>query len=88
MRVNIKKCTFGQKTVDCLGHKVSNGTVAPDPKKAPAVREQTLPKNVSEMGGFLGLVGYYWKFIFNSSKLAAPVTQRTQYDQTIWFNLS
>ena len=60
----LKKCEFATTSVEYLGHIVSNGNIAIDPEKMKAVTEWPTPfKNVTEVQKFLGLVGYYRKFI-------------------------
>ena len=51
-----------------------------DPQKIEAVVSWKLPKNVSEVKSFLGLVGYYRKFVEGFSKIAAPLTKLTRKD--------
>ena len=51
-----------------------------DPLKIEAVVNWKLPKNVSEVRSFLGLVGYYRKFVERFSKIAAPLTKLTRKD--------
>ena len=51
-----------------------------NPKKIEAVRNFKLPKNPTDVKSFLGLVGYYTKFIRNFSKIAKPLTELTKKD--------
>lgn len=57
------KCTFGQKQIAYLGHIVANGTVAPDPSKLQGVADWPTPKSVKSLRGFLGLSGFYRRFV-------------------------
>ena len=60
----LKKCAFATTSVEYLGHIVANGQIAIDPDKMKAVTEWLVPfRNVTEVQSFLGLVGYYRKFI-------------------------
>nr|ABA91307.1 retrotransposon protein, putative, Ty3-gypsy subclass [Oryza sativa Japonica Group] len=69
------KCEFWLKEVAFLGHVISAGGVAVDPAKVEAVMEWKAPKSVTEIRSFLGLVGYYRRFIEGFSKIARPMTQ-------------
>ena len=68
------KCEFWLKEVSFLGHIISNGGVAVDPKKVIDVLSWKPPKDVSEIQSFLGMAGYYRRFIEGFSKLAKPMT--------------
>ena len=68
------KCEFWLKEVSFLGHVVSNGGIAVDPSKVRDVLNWKPSTNVREIRSFLGLVGYYRRFIEGFSKLAKPMT--------------
>lgn len=57
------KSIFGVTKVEYLGHVISSEGVEPDPAKIEAVQCWPLPSTVHEVRRFLGLAGYYWKFI-------------------------
>ena len=61
-----------------LGHVVSDEGVYLDPQKIEAVMNWPRPKNLIEAGSFLGLVGYYRKFVQNFSKITTPLTNLTR----------
>ena len=69
------KCEFWLEKVGFLGHVVSKEGIAVDPEKVSAVTEWEPPKNVGEIRSFLGLPGYYRRFIENFSKIAKPMTE-------------
>ncbi|MCH90152.1 RNA-directed DNA polymerase (Reverse transcriptase), partial [Trifolium medium] len=67
---NQHKCRFGCKQIDYLGHIISGVGVAVDPEKIQCILNWPEPKNVKGVRGFLGLTGYYRKFIKDYGKLA------------------
>ena len=74
----MSKCEFWMKEVKFLRHVVSEQGVAVDPAKIEAVMKREPLKNVTEVHSFLGLVGYYWRFVEGFSKLAMPMTRLTK----------
>ena len=71
------KCKFCLTKVRFLGHVVSASSVLVDPDKVEAVISWERPKSVFEIHSFLGLVGYYRRFIEDFSRLVAPMTRLT-----------
>ena len=72
------KCEFCLIEVNFLGHVVSASGVFVDPEKVEAVMSWERMKSVFEIHSFLGLVGYYRRFIENFSRLVAPMTRLTR----------
>nr|ABB47439.2 retrotransposon protein, putative, Ty3-gypsy subclass [Oryza sativa Japonica Group] len=72
------KCEFWLSEVKFLGHVISAGGVAVDPSNVESVTNWKQPKTVSEIHSFLGLAGYYRRFIENFSKIAKPMTRLLQ----------
>ncbi|XP_047175538.1 uncharacterized protein LOC124842957 [Vigna umbellata] len=75
------KCEFWMKEIQFLGHVVSAGGIAVDPAKVKAVLDWESPRSVTEVRSFVGLAGYYRRFIEGFSKIVAPLTSLTRKDQ-------
>ncbi|GAU45527.1 hypothetical protein TSUD_400740 [Trifolium subterraneum] len=81
----LSECEFWLKEVSFLGHVISSGGIAVDPAKVDAVMRWGTPESVSEIRSFLGLAGYYRRFIEGFSKMALPLTLLTRKDQAfVW----
>jgi hypothetical protein len=68
------KCDFGTSEVEYLGHLVGKHGIRVDPKKIEYIQDWTHPKTLKRLRGFLGLTGYYRKFVKNYGKIVAPHT--------------
>ena len=82
-----KKCEFGVSHCVYLGHVVGNGTVQPEKSKIEAVAAMEKPQTKKQVRTFLGLTGYYRRFIPNYLSLAAPLTDLTRKslpNQVVW----
>jgi len=73
----LSKCEFWLNEVSFLGLVISGSGIAVDPSKVDAVSQWETPMSVTEIRSFLGLAGYYRRFIEGFSKLALPLTQLT-----------
>ncbi|KAJ9561776.1 hypothetical protein OSB04_006936 [Centaurea solstitialis] len=79
------KCEFWIREVHFLGHVVNRDGIHVDPAKIEAIKKWEAPKTPTEIRQFLGLAGYYRRFIANFSKIAQPLTALTQKDKKfIW----
>ena len=74
------KCEFFKKEVTYLGHIIREGGVKPDPRKIVAVKEFPTPTTVENVKQFLGLSGYYRRFIKDFPKIARPLSNLTKKD--------
>ena len=80
-----KKCEFWLPEVTFLGDIVGADGIKVDPSKVEAVRDWPRPRNASEVRSFLGLAGYYRRFVEGFSKIAAPMTELTRKNlKFIW----
>jgi hypothetical protein len=68
------KCAFWLKEVSFLGHIISFEGIIVDPSKVQEVLDWKSPRSVTQIRSFLGLAGYYHRFIPNFSKIAKPMT--------------
>ncbi|XP_074265689.1 putative mitochondrial protein AtMg00860 [Silene latifolia] len=82
----LRKCEFWLEKVAFLGHVVSKEGVFVDPSKIEAVSIWEAPKNVAEVRSFLGLDGYYRRFVKYFSKIIKPLTalMRKENKFTSW----
>ena len=76
LKISLKKCQFFKEEVNYLGHVVSADGVKPNPSTTSAILNFPKPSNIKEMRGFLGLVGYYRRFIPDFAKHAKPLTMQ------------
>jgi len=75
---NLKKCEFWLEEVPFLGHVVSKDGVSVDPSRVEAVVNWARPPTIRETRSFLGLAGYYRRFVEGFSSLVAPLTRLTK----------
>ena len=74
----LSKCDFWLREVSFLGHIVSEEGIQVDPKKVEVIIEWKPLRNVTEVRSFLGLVGYYRRFVKGFSMTVAPMTRLIQ----------
>jgi hypothetical protein len=78
------KCAFGASEVEYLGHLVGKHSVRVDPKNIESMQDWPHPKTLKRFHGFLGLTGYYRKFVKNYGKIATPVTALLKNNSFTW----
>ena len=81
---NLKKCELGRREVQYLGHIILGKGVQMDPKKIEDILRWLVPKTVKALRGFLGLTGYYIRFIYNYGKIARPLAQLLKKGSFVW----
>ncbi|KAL4347798.1 hypothetical protein GQ457_17G006860 [Hibiscus cannabinus] len=78
------KCTFGATEMDYLGYNISNGQISMDKEKVKCILEWPTPTNIKELRGFLGLSGYYRRFIRDFGGTAKPLTELLKKNAWGW----
>lgn len=76
--VNLKKCTFLETQVEYLGRLISQGQVRPSPRKVEALVKSPIPTNVKQVRQFLGLAGYFRRYIANYATKTACLAKLTK----------
>jgi hypothetical protein len=78
LKIKLSKCLFLQKAVKYLGHIISEDGLWPDPKLTEAIKNYPTPENKNHVKSFLGLSGYYRKFIWDYANKARALTILTR----------
>ena len=78
LTANPKKCEFGRRSVEFLGHKLSNGNIQPSEANLEKINNIARPRTKKEVRAFVALVGFYRDFVPNFADKAAPLTSLTR----------
>jgi hypothetical protein len=84
----LSKCEFWMKQVAFLGHIISKGGISVDPSKIQDVLGWNAPTSVGDIQSFLGLAGYYQRFIEGFSKISKPMTELLENDKKFEWTLA
>ncbi|GFX03111.1 retrovirus-related Pol polyprotein from transposon 17.6 [Trichonephila clavipes] len=85
LEIKFKKCQFLKKKIEFLGHIVESGTIKPSSTKTLAVRKFPEPTTIKQVQSFLGLTGYFHKYIKDYSKIAKPLSDLTRKENLFVF---
>lgn len=88
LKVKLSKCSFGQPSVNYLGHVISGTGVSVDASKVQCLTDWPKPTTLKALRGFLGLAGYYRRFVKNFGLIARPLTDMLKANNFIWTPLS
>lgn len=85
LTINWRKCKYLQRRVEYIGHVIENGCVSPLPAKVAAVEKYLKPTTKRAVQSFLGLTGYFRKFIRDYAKIARPLSELLKSNQQFHF---
>lgn len=86
LKIQIDKCNFMQKETNFLGHIITKEGLKPNPEKINIIEKIQLPKTEKQIKSFLGITGYYRKFIRDYAKVAQPICKYLRKDSKININ--
>ena len=78
LTLKLKKCNFGMSECTYLGHRIGRGGVLPENSKVKAIQGMPIPRTKKQVRSFLGMVGYYRRFIPHFATKAEPLTNLTK----------
>jgi hypothetical protein len=82
----LSKCEFFKKEISFLGHVISGDGIKMDDGKVKAVIDFPVPSNITSLRSFLGLAGYYRRFVKNFSKISSPLTELLKDNKPFQFS--
>ncbi|XP_056698524.1 uncharacterized protein [Spinacia oleracea] len=84
MFAKLSKCVFATEKVEYLGHYIAADGIHIDPNKINAVQSWSVPSTIKELRGFLGLAGYYRKFVKGYAVISKPLTDQLKKGGFQW----
>ena len=85
LKLKMSKCDFLKREVNYLGHIVSASGIKPDPEKVKAIQNLATPTTVKGVRSFIGMCGYYRRFVPNFAKIAKPLTDLTKKNRHFYW---
>ena len=76
-KASIDKCVFRVSQVECLGHVISESGIIPNPNKTESLN-RPIPKIPTQIKSFMGVCGYYPRFVNNYSEISRPLIELTK----------
>lgn len=83
LKIQLDKCEFLKRETEFLGHLITPEGIKPNPDKIRKIQEWPIPKTEKQIKQFLGLSGYYRRFIKDYSKLTKPMTKYLKDEQKL-----
>ena len=80
------KCNFFKDEIQYLGHVVTKVGILVDPEKIKAIEDWPVPKDVTDVRSFMGITGYYRRFIEGFSRIANPITSLQNKGKKFYWN--
>ncbi|CAM5144060.1 unnamed protein product, partial [Eretmochelys imbricata] len=87
LTIKAEKCKVGMAEVSYLGHRVGSGHLKPEPAKVEVIRDWPAPHTKKQVQAFIGLAGYYRRFVPRFSAIATPTTElckKGKPDKLVW----
>ena len=81
LKLKLQKCSFFKKHIQYLGHIISDEGIQPLPEKLESIRKMPTPQTAKQVKQFLGLVGYYRKFVPCFADISRPLTKLTKKNE-------
>lgn len=84
LAAKMSKCSFEKKQLQFLGHIIAGDGIRANPDKVDAMMRWQIPTTIKQLRGFLGLTGYYRRFIRQYAQIAQPMTELLKKNEFKW----
>jgi hypothetical protein len=84
LKAKLSKCSFAKPSVEYLGHIISGAGVATDPSKISSIIKWETPETITQLRGFLGLTGYYRRFVKQYTTICKPLHDSLKKNSFVW----